>query len=144
MLPKTGVCLLFELKKVTSSSDMVGAMGESIHWAWLRYGRRRLPPPPRPGGAIQQAFRIACLSVAHACGAAVQYQAMCQLVLANMLSVLRPVVVLTDLAKNWTILWLSGDKVYARKFATSAAIATVTALINQVLYVRVCRPCWAG
>jgi hypothetical protein len=60
------------------------------------------------------------------------YQALCQLVLANVLSSSkRPVVVLTDLVERWQLFWLSGRTVYSAVMARGSAVAVINMCVQQ-------------
>jgi hypothetical protein len=53
-------------------------------------------------------------------------QALCQLVLANVLnSSQRPVAVLTDLVERWQLLWLAGRTVYSTVMSRGSAVAAI-------------------
>jgi hypothetical protein len=60
------------------------------------------------------------------------YQALCQLVLANVLSSSqRPVVVLTNLVDHWQLFWLAGRTVYSAVMSRHSAVAVINMCLQQ-------------
>lgn len=108
---------VLDFRSISGTSDIAIVTAASREMSWERKGLCILFELKKPQSMNSKAL----------------HQALCQLVLANLVcGELKPVVVLTDLQESWRLLWMAGSTAKVASFTSSAAaLAAIDGCIVQ-------------